>query len=405
MRSSGVKENEIMSEVPTLVAALSALIQPKDSPVALHEPEFMGQEWAYIKRCLDTGWVSASGEFVDRFEQDLATRCETTHALVTMNGTAALHAALVGFGIGGNDEVLVPSLTFVATANAVSYTHATLHFVDSDPNRLGICPDKLKEYLEQITEVVGSGKYGPTVRNKTTKRVIKAILVTHVFGHPVDMDKVLEIASQFGLIVIEDAAEGLGSLYRGRPLGSIGHAGILSFNGNKIITTGGGGAIVTNDDAFASQIRHLCTTAKRPHPWEYEHDMIGYNYRLPNINAALGCAQLERLDNFLDRKRQLSMQYKAALEKLTSLDFVEEPDDSLSNYWLNAIKFHRPLSGQERRKVLETLHHEGLLCRPVWSLMHRLPMYEHCPRMDMAICEDLVARIVNIPSSANLVAA
>ncbi|EMN72565.1 aminotransferase, LLPSF_NHT_00031 family [Leptospira interrogans serovar Bataviae str. UI 08561] len=266
------------------------------SSVALHEPIFSGNEWQYVKECIDTSFVSSVGKFVDRFEVELARYTEAKHAIAVVNGTAALHVALKLAGVGQNDEVLIPSLTFVATANGVSYCGAIPHFVDSEESTLGIDSKSLRDYLSSITEI----RERQCV-NVLTGRVIRAIVPMHTFGHPVDMEGILSIGKDFHINIVEDATESLGSYYQGRHTGTLGLLGTLSFNGNKTITTGGGGAILTNDSEIAKKAKHITTTAKLPHRWEYVHDEIGYNYRMPNINAALGCAQLEQMPEFLKK--------------------------------------------------------------------------------------------------------
>lgn len=370
--------------------------------VPLHEPEFSGNEKSYMTECIETGWVSSVGAFVDRFETNLSELMGGGHVVACVNGTAALHLAFMALGIGPDDEILMPTLTFVATANAAAYTGAVPHFCDVESTRFGIDPDKLAIYLNDIAELVGTTDGRPIFRNRATGRRLRTLVVMHVFGHPVDMEGLTDVATRFGLDLIEDAAEALGSTYKGRAAGSIGRIGVLSFNGNKIITTGGGGAIYCNDVGLSARIRHLATTAKRPHRWAYEHDMTGFNYRLPNINAALGCAQLEQLSELLARKRRLAENYKRAFVSVNHAKFIVEPEDSLSNYWLNAIQLEVETGSTIRDAVLNQLHEQGLLCRPVWKLMHKLPMYCDCPAMDLSVAEALEMQIINIPSSAAL---
>ena len=302
------------TDIQALVEAVRSVLPRGQDVFPLHEPEFSGHEWNYVKSCLDDGWVSSVGAFVDRFERELAERCGVKHAIATVNGTSALHGALVAAGVGEGDEVLMPTLTFIATANAVSYIGAVAHFVDCEPQRLGINVQKLARYIGDIAVSDSEGVDRPVFRNRHTGRVLRAVVPMHVFGVPVDMDPLIKLAKQYGLCLVEDAAEALGSTYGGRPAGSFGSISALSFNGNKIIPTGGGGAILTSDDDLAARARHLCTTAKRPHPWSYEHDVIGFNYRLPNINAALGCAQLEQLDDKIERKAKLARAYARSEE-------------------------------------------------------------------------------------------
>jgi perosamine synthetase len=366
--------------------------------VSLHEPEFAGIEWELVKDCLDSGWVSSVGKYVDRFEAEVAARCGAKHGVAVVNGTAALHVSMMVMGVQSSDEVIVPALTFVATANAVAQIGAVPHFVDSAMNTLGIDPAELRSHLTRIADRSG----GATVNAETGRR-IAAIVPMHAFGHPVDMDALLAVAAEFDLPVIEDAAESLGSLYKGKPCGSLGQIGALSFNGNKIITTGGGGAIVTNDPDLARRAKHLTTTAKVQHRWAFVHDEIGYNYRLPNINAALGCAQLARLDDILSRKRQLAARYIEGFEGCDGLSVVREPVFASSNYWLNAVMLDADRA-DERDALLAAANDAGVMCRPAWTLMHRLPMYQTCPRTLLPLAETIEARLINIPSSAKLVA-
>jgi perosamine synthetase len=379
-----------------VLSGIRRAIGSPNEPVALHEPQFSGREWEYVKECIDTGWVSSVGRFVDRFEAELAQTCGVEHAVAVVNGTAALHAALLVLGVRPGEEVIVPALTFVATANAVAHCGAVPHFADSEEATLGIDPAKLDRHLADIVRKNGSGCV-----NGATGRRIAAIVPMHVFGHPVDMDPLDAVAARYGLPVLEDATEAIGSAYKGRKLGSFGALSTLSFNGNKTVTTGGGGAILTNDPDIASRAKHLTTTGKRPHAWAFEHDCVAYNYRLPNINAALGVAQLERLDGFLASKRRLAARYEQAFAGVGGLRFFKEQPFARSNYWLNAIVLDEA-SASERDDILAVTNRAGLMTRPVWQLMHRLPMYRDCPRMDLAVAESLERRIINLPSSAKL---
>ncbi len=385
-----------LSLAQTVLNTLHEVLSKDEGFIGLHEPQFSGNEWTYVKECLDTGWVSSVGKYVDRFEADLAAYTGVKHAVAVVNGTAALHVCLLLSGVAPNDEVLIPSLTFVATANAVAYCGAIPHFVDVSTASLGIDPQRLDAYLEAIGEPRPDGFF-----NRQTGRRIKAVIPMHTFGHPVDLDPLAQVCARFGLTLIEDAAEALGSLYKGHHAGHWGSVSALSFNGNKILTTGGGGAILTNDAEIARQAKHLTTTAKLPHRWAFQHDRIAYNYRLPNLNAALGCAQLEQLDRFIQDKRQLSEKYRAAFAAVDGVTFFTEPDYARSNYWLNALLFDEPVSHQ-RDEFLELSNQHGVMTRPVWSLMHTLPMYTSCPRMDLSVSESVEKRLVNIPSSAKL---
>lgn len=378
------------------IAAAVRSVVGKSGNVALHEPEFGGCEWKYVKECLDGGWVSSIGKFVDRFEAELADFTGAKHAIAVVNGTAALHLCLRLAGVDRGDEVLVPTLTFIATANAVSYCGAIPHFCDVEELTLGLDARKLESYLLEIAEM----REGQCFNRKSGSRV-RAVVPMHAFGHPVNMDALLDVARRFGLLVVEDAAESLGSLYRGRHTGVMGQLGALSFNGNKIVTTGGGGAILTNDDSLARTAKHLSTTARVTHEWSFLHDAIGYNYRMPNVNAAIGVAQLEQLEGFVERKRALAEAYRRAFDSLRGASFFSEPPFSRSNYWLNSILIdHDAIS--DRDALLEMLNGEGLMARPTWTLMHRLPMYRHCPRMDVSMAESIERRLVNLPSSARL---
>lgn len=379
-----------------ILGALHSVLHSGNTFLPLHEPIFAGNEWTYTRECLDTGWVSSVGKFVDRFEADLAAYTGVKRAVAVVNGTAALHACLLLAGVKFGDEVLMPAMTFVATANAASYCGAVPHFVESEERTLGLDPFKLGTYLEQIAEMSEDCCY-----NRQTGRRIKAVVPMHTFGHPVDLDPLIEICEQYRIELIEDAAESLGSFYKGRHTGNVGRLSALSFNGNKVMTTGGGGAILTNDEELGRLAKHLTTTAKVPHQWEFNHDMIGYNYRMPNINAALGCAQLEQLHGFLTSKRDLAERYRQAFTDIPGIRFFSEPANSKSNYWLNTLLLDEECAGQ-RDALLKATNDAGIMTRPAWTLMHRLPMFADCPRMDLSLAESLEKRLINIPSSANL---
>ena len=365
-------------------------------PKALHEPTFSGKEWEYLKECLDSTFVSSVGKFVDQFEHDLARYTGANFAVATVNGTAALHIALKLAGVVQDDEVLIPALTFVATANAVTYCNAIPHFIDSEENTLGIDVAKLRKYLLDHTKIVD----GQCV-NALTGGIIRAVVPMHTFGHPVDMDGLIDLASDFKLVVVEDAAESLGSSYKGQHTGTLGKLGVLSFNGNKTITTGGGGAILTNDFELAQRARHLTTTAKLSHAWEYRHDEVGYNYRMPNINAALGCAQLEQLPQLLESKRDLFFRYQGAFNKVDGVQLVSEPNGCSSNYWLQTIILNADNS-RYRDAILEATNKAGLMTRPAWVLMNELTQFSALPSMDLSGALSLSKRVINIPSSACL---
>lgn len=378
-----------------VLMALRSVLPNKDF-ISLHEPQFGGNEWSYVKECLDTGWVSSVGKFVDRLEAQISEYTGAKRAVAVVNGTAALHICLKLVEVGQGDEVLVPALTFVAAANAVSYCGAIPHFIDSEEQTLGLDPHKLKAYLQEIAEVRTEGCY-----NKQTGRRIKAVVPMHTFGHPVDLDPLVDVCNQFKLAMIEDAAESLGSFYKGRHTGNWGRLSALSFNGNKTVTTGGGGAILTNDEVLGKLAKHITTTAKLPHKWAFNHDMIGYNYRMPNINAALGCAQLEQLPDFLVKKRALANRYRDAFKEVKGVSIFKEPDFAKSNYWLNVLLLDESIA-EERNNLLELTNSHGILTRPAWTLMHKLPMFNGCPRMDLSVVENLERRLINIPSSAVL---
>ena len=367
-----------------------------DGPVPLHAPSFGGNEWEYVRQCLDSTFVSSVGKFVDRFEAELASYTGAKHAVAVVNGTAALHVALQLAGVRRADEVLVPALTFVATAAAVRYCGAIPHFVDSEERTLGMDPAALKAHLLGIADVANG-----TCRNRHTGRVIRAVVPMHTFGHPVDLDGLLPLAKELGLAVVEDAAESLGSLYRGRHTGTFGLMGTLSFNGNKTITTGGGGAILTDDPELARAAKHLTTTAKLPHRWDFVHDQVGYNYRMPNLNAALGCAQLEQLPSLIESKRRLFDRYRQAFSGVDGACLMAEPDGCRSNYWLQTLLLD-PSVESARDSVLAATNDAGYMTRPAWRLLSGLPPYADCPCAPLPTAESLERRIINIPSSGSL---
>lgn len=366
--------------------------------VPLHEPEFAGNEAAYVADCIETGWVSSVGAYVDRIERDLAEFCGTRHAVAVVNGTAALHVSLLLAGVERGDEVLMPALTFIATANAASYAGGVPHFIDSEAQSLGVDPDKLDAHLAKVAERRDGGCY-----NRETGRRIAALIVMHAFGHPAQLEPLVALCEKWGIPLVEDAAESLGSTYRGTHTGNFGLVSALSFNGNKVMTTGGGGAILTNDPELAKRAKHLTTTARVPDRWNFVHDEIGFNYRMPNINAALGCAQLERLPDMLARKRRLAENYAAAFDALDGASFLREPDGTVSNYWLCTILLDSDRADRHE-ELLGVLNDADLMARPVWTLMHRLPMFAGAPSAELSCAEELASRIVNVPSSPKLVA-
>ena len=369
-----------------------------EGPVKLHEPTFEGNESRYLQDCIESTYVSSVGKYVDQFEIELAKFTGAKHAISLVNGTAALHLALKLAGTMPGDEVLVQGFTFVATANAVSYCGATAHFVDIESENLGIDPNKLAEYLKEISTTSN----GLTVNTKTGK-TIKALIVMHTFGHPSKIDELNEVAKRFNLVLLEDAAESIGSYYKGRHTGTFGAMGTLSFNGNKTITTGGGGAILTNDSELAKHAKHLSTTAKIPDRWAFKHDEIGYNYRMPNINAAIGCAQLEDLPSKLELKRSLFDKYKNEFMGLEEVALMEEPADCQSNYWLQTLKL-RSHNLITRDEILDKLNSSGYMSRPGWDLINSLQPYKSNPSMDLEYSEKAINSILNIPSSSKLMA-
>lgn len=377
-----------------VVDALRAVIGPQRA--VLHEPLFAGNEWAYVKETIDTAFVSSVGAFVDRFERDLERATGSPHVVVTGTGTAALHVALLLAGVRPGDEVLVPTMTFVATANAIRYCDAVPHFIDVEESTLGVAAEALRTHLQQVAAAGTDG-----LRNRITGRPIRAIVPMHAFGHPVDLDGLLRVAAEFGLVVVEDAAEALGSYYHGVHAGTFGRLGTLSFNGNKTITTGGGGAILTADPELAQRAKHLTTTGKLPHAWEYRHDTVAYNYRLPNLNAALGCAQLEQLPVLVARKRALTAQYADALAGVAGVRLFLERPGTLANYWLQTLVVEE--GGRAMRDaILAATHAAGYHTRPVWELLHTLAPFADAPRAPTPVAESLSARIINLPSSAQL---
>ncbi|WP_342550747.1 LegC family aminotransferase [Lysinibacillus sp. FSL M8-0216] len=359
--------------------------------VPLHEPTFTGNELEYVTDCIQTGWVSSVGAYVTRFEEDLAQFAGVRRAVAVMNGTAALHIALKVAGVQANEEVFMPALTFVATANAVSYIGAVPHFVDVSEKTLGLDPQKLEAHILVIGEV----KNGQLI-NKETGRVIRAVVPMHTFGHAVELEELQLICEKYHLVLVEDAAESLGTYYKGKHTGGFGKVSAISFNGNKIITTGGGGAILTDDEELANYAKHITTTAKIPHRWEYEHDVVAFNYRLPNINAALGCAQLEKMPEFIKRKRALTAFYEELVGSLEGVTLFKEPVNTSSNYWLQTLILDDTL---ERDEVLTFLNDNGVMSRPIWTPMHNLKPFRECPRANLSTIERLNKKIINIPST------
>jgi aminotransferase in exopolysaccharide biosynthesis len=361
--------------------------------IALHEPRFIGNEKKYLNDCIDSTFVSSVGKYVDRFEKEFASFVGAKYAIATVNGTAALHISLLLANVKKDDEVITQPLTFIATCNAISYIGAKPIFVDVDLDTMGLSPESLKDFLEANCEIINN-----QCINKTTNKIIKACVPMHTFGHPCKIEEIKEICDIWNITLVEDAAESLGSFYKDKHTGTFGKVGAFSFNGNKIITSGGGGVIVTDDEQIAKRAKHITTTAKIPHPYEYVHDEIAYNYRLPNINAALLVAQMENLEKFLESKRELASTYEKFF-KTSNIDFIKEPKDSKSNYWLQAVLLN---DLNQRNEFLEFTNKNGVMTRPIWRLMNELEMYKDCQKDELKNAKYLEQRVVNIPSSVIL---
>lgn len=384
----------MLSNIQIITDRLTNALQNAEKPVALHEPEFAQSAWEYVKECIDTGWVSSAGKYVEKFAQDLSDYTGL-YAIPVMNGTAALHLCMYMAGVRHDEEVLTPTLTFVATANAVSYLGATPHFIDCEKDRFSLDIAKLEKYLADDFSKTPQG-----VVNKHTGKLSRVLIVTHIFGHIEQMERLIALCSEYNLILIEDAAEALGSFYNGKHAGHFGTLSALSFNGNKIVTTGGGGAVLTPDKALAVKALHLSTTAKVADPYSPVHDQVAYNYRMPNINAALGCSQLEGLKAALINKKKLAQHYQSLLQDIDDINLLSAPKNCDSNYWLNALIFN---SEAERNALIDSLSAYNIQTRGVWRPMHQLPMYKDAPSMDCSQAESLAARTVNLPSSAFLI--
>ena len=365
-------------------------LYPNKEIIPLHEPLFVGNEVKYLQECIDTNFVSSVGPFVDRFERMMEAYTGSKKAVVCVSGTNALHMALLLSGVERGNEVITQPLTFVATANAIAYCGADPVFIDVNRKTLGMDPEKLEDYLKKNT----TSANGYCI-NKISGKRIKACVPMHTFGHPVEIEAINDICIRFHLELIEDAAESLGSKYKNRHTGTFGKFGILSFNGNKTVTTGGGGMILTNDVKLGERAKHLTTQAKTQHPWEFIHDEIGYNYRMPNINAALGCAQLENIDANLKKSREIADKYRKFFESINIL-FFTEPEDCYSNYWLNAIFLK---DRGERDFFLENTNRQGIRTRPAWKLMNTLPMFQNYLTGDLSIANGIADTLVNLPSS------
>lgn len=358
--------------------------------IPLHEPRFLGNEKKYVLETIESTFVSSVGAYVDKFEEMMAEISQTKRAVAVVNGTAALQVALRLAGVKESDEVITQALTFVATANAIAYNNAKPVFLDVDVDTMGLSPKAVESFLEEYGELREEGCY-----NNRTGRKISACLPMHTFGFPVHLNELLEVCDKWNIPVVEDAAESIGSNYHGKPTGSFGQFGIYSFNGNKIVTAGGGGAIVTNDKQSGDFAKHLTTTAKKNHKYEYIHDEVGHNYRMPNLNAALICAQLEQLNSFIENKRKLAERYESFFEE-KGIQFRTENPDTKANYWLMCVELN---DRKERDLFLNQTNEKGVMTRPIWQLMHKLPMYAHCFRDTQKNAEYLEGRIVNIPSS------
>lgn len=373
---------------------IKELYKSTDSFIPLHEPRFVGNEKKYLNDAIDSTYVSSVGAYVDRFEEMMVEITGAKYAVAIVNGTSALHIALKLAGVKAGDEVLSQALTFVATANAISYEKAIPHFIDVDEDTMGMSPVALRKRLELIS-VMKEGK----CYNKETGARISCCVPMHTFGFPVRIDEIVTICNEFNIAVVEDAAESLGSYYKNQHTGTSGLLGTFSFNGNKTVTCGGGGAVVTNNEDVARRAKHLTTTAKMPHKWEYAHDSIAYNYRMPNINAALACAQLEQLERFIENKRETASLYADFFKGSVDPSFINEPDNALSNFWLNAVRFP---DRDKRDNFLQFANDNNVMSRPIWKLMNSLVMFNNAPFGDLSVSEQLEDTIINIPSSVRL---
>ena len=409
-----------MPNLISLTAFIRSTFHEPTDFIPLHDPRFIGNEKKYLNECIDSNFVSSVGEFVSRFEKMCAEYTGAKYAVAAVNGTSALHIALQLSGVERDDEVITQSLTFIATANAISYTGAHPVFLDVDRETMGLSPSAVEAWLKENAEMreitpapdlsptggtegstsfpSGRSEGGLFPFNKTTNRRIAACVPMHTFGHPMQLDELLEVLNKYNIPMVEDAAESIGSYYKGKHTGTFGKFGILSFNGNKIITSGGGGMILTNDEALAKLAKHITTQAKIPHAWEFRHDMIGYNYRMTNVTAALGCAQLEKLDELLALKRELSSEYRKFFQD-SEFGFFSEPENCKSNYWLNVILTK---DRTQRDEILEYTNKNGVMTRPIWELMNRLPMFTDCQTDGLENSIWFADRVVNIPSSARV---
>lgn len=387
---SRTKETNLNKKITTFI---QDIYKTKEF-IPLHEPKFIGNEKKYINDCIDSTFVSSVGKYVDRFEKEFAQYVGSKYAIATVNGTSALHVALLLADVKEDDEVIMQPLTFIATCNAISYTGAKPIFVDVDLDTMGLSPKSLQEFLEANCEVIAN-----KCINKITNKTIKACVPMHTFGHPCRIDEIKEICENWYISLVEDAAESLGSSYKGKHTGTFGRLGAFSFNGNKIITSGGGGVIVTDDKELAKRAKHLTTTAKVSHPYEYKHDEIGYNYRMPNLNAALLVAQLEQLNSFLENKRALTKEYAQFFQNMDDITFVEERKDTHANYWLQAIILK---DVNQRDAFLQYTNKNGVMTRPIWTLMNELEMFQTCQKTELPNAKYLEQRVVNLPSSVRI---
>jgi len=386
-----------MTEFSKIVNFIRELYNEPTSFIPLHAPVFNGNEKKYLEECIDSTFVSSVGKFVNQFEEKMVEYTGANKAVVCVNGTNALHLALMMVGVDRDTEVITQPLTFIATANAISYCGARPVFLDVDMETLGLSPTALRTWLEENAEHRTLITEHQTFNRKTGKR-ISACVPMHTFGHPCRIDEIIEICNLYSIPVVEDAAESLGSFYKNKHTGTFGEIGVLSFNGNKVITTGGGGMMLFKDEALAKKAKHLTTQAKVPHPWEFVHDEIGYNYRMPNISAALGLAQLEQLPGFLESKREIAFAYREFF-KDSKLNYIDEPLHAKSNFWLNCIMLSNK---EERNAFLQYTNENGVMTRPAWQLMNKLPMFVNCQSDQLSIANELINRLVNIPSSVYL---
>ena len=382
--------NKTSSKIFTEIIDFIKSLYPNENPVPLHVPRFTGNERKYVVDAIDSTFVSSVGKYVDRFEEMICEITGATYAIATVNGTCALHIALNLAGVEEGDEVITQPLSFVATANAIAHCGAKPIFLDVERETLGLDPTALKSFLQVHVRIRENTCY-----NKTTGERIMACVPMHTFGHPCRIDEIAEICNHYHIALVEDSAESLGSLYKGKHTGTFGQFGIYSFNGNKTVTCGGGGAIVTNNEALAKKAKHITTTAKVSHPYEYVHDMTGYNYRLPNLNAALACAQLEQLDFFIEKKRELAKAYREFFASF-NMPFIHEPEHARSNYWLNAVTLP---DRKTRDELLKATNEAKVMTRPVWRLLNKLEMYKACQTDALTNAKWLEERVVNIPSS------